>query len=126
MAVEPSEKFSLSAPKGIITMIATAMISFGGGYAVTARGGQETTRTTPDGVTRVDIIEVTSAAEARAKAHADAVVATTRDDCRRDLSTATTTLNNTLIRLENKVDTLGVGQEDLKVDVGTLKGRRGK
>jgi hypothetical protein len=135
MPAEANDKFSLSAPKSIMGMLALAVVGGGAmGMATGARQADAVTVATT-GLTRPEVVQVATDAEARAKAHADAVGTAARDDCRRELATAQQGIASTLIRLENKTDANAVlagnkmdaiagSVENVKLDVATLKARR--
>ena len=125
---QTNERMSITAPKGIVLLIITALIGVGGGYASSARGGSseqpQVATMTASGLSRAEVQQVASEAEQRARAHTDAATAQALADCRRELSTATVNLNNTLVRLEDKLDSVVTDVSALKVDVGALKARR--
>lgn len=129
---QTNERMSITAPKGIVLLIITALIGVGGGYASSARGGSTTEPqvatmaplVAAGGLSRAEVQQVASEAEQRARAHTDAATAQALADCRRELSTATVNLNNTLVRLEDKLDSVVTDVSALKVDVGALKARR--
>lgn len=125
---EPNEKVSFSAPKTIMIMVITAIVGGVAGMATGSSKSADAVQVQPVGLSRAEVQQeaglAAQGAESRARVHTDAATSATRDDSRRDLSTATTTLNATLLRLEGKVDTLGTELTTLKVDVATIKGRR--
>lgn len=125
---EPNEKVSFSAPKTIMIMVVTALVGGVAGMATGSSKSADAVQASPEGLSRAEVQQeaglAAQGAESRARAHTDAMSKTVQEDSRRDLSTATTTLNATLLRLEGKVDTLGTELTDLKVDVATIKSRR--
>lgn len=123
MATESNQKFTITAPKSILLMLVVALASGGAGMASGSLREATATQAAPVGLSRVEVQAESGAAEARARAYADTQAAAVQNDCRRDLSTATTTLTNTLIRLEGKVDMLGTEVGDLKIGVAELKSR---
>lgn len=121
------ERLALTGSKGIVTMVLTTLLGGGLGAGVVGlTAGSTKPADAQTWLTRAEVQQVATEAEAKAKGHADVVAGQVRDDCRRELAQAQAQLAATLARVEGKVDRLADDVGQLKVDVAELKTRRGK
>ncbi len=112
---DQTDRVALSAPKGIVALVLTALLS--GGVGVTASGLAAKPEPGPPAITRVEVEQI-------ATAKADIAANAAREDCRRELAGSMAVVTASLNRIENAVGKLAGDVEQLKVDVADLKARR--
>ena len=119
MAESPTDRVALSAPKGIIALIITGLLS--GGIGATANGMTwgSAPVPAPPCLTRAEI-------EAVAVSKADEAVAKATEEMRRELGSNMAVVAQSLARIEAATTKLATDTEQLKVAMAGLKAPKGR
>ena len=115
MADTPTDRIALSAPRGIVALLITGILS--GGIGATATGMTLGGSSDKSYLSRAEV-------EAVATQKATEAASGAREDCRRELAASMTGVSASLARIESAVTKLTTDTEQLKIDVAAMKARR--